>query len=167
MDGTRHKGERSLYQIILGRVGEGLGEIGGYAVAVMTAVVTINMLTRALLNIQIPGFYDITGVLGIVFYSFAIVYAAEKGVHVSVNLLLNLLPGRFRKVLFFISRAFTVGFSALLVYASGKWVSSNAGEFTADIRIPVAPFRIVFIVVFVILILRILTGKQITEGGEP
>ncbi len=164
MEGTGQN--KARFSNLLDRVSEALGELGGYAVATMVIIVTINMLTRSLLNAPIPGFYDITGVLGITFYSFSIVYAAIKGVHISVTFVLDRVPERFRSIVEFVNRAIIVVFCALLAYAGGSVAWRNIGEVTDDIKIPVAPFRFVFVIVLVILILLILAGKQISKGDD-
>lgn len=85
--GDSHSKKERFFSVSLDRIGEALGEVGGLALAGMVAIVTINVLTRALANQPIPGFYEIVGLLGAGFYAFGIVYAAIKGQHIVMSML--------------------------------------------------------------------------------
>lgn len=153
---------------ILNLISEASGLIAGFATIVMVGFVTLNMILRKAFNFPIPGFYDITSLLGIIFYSFGIVYAAIKGAHISVSIVLTRLPERYRRMLGFFNRIIIVVFSGLLAYAGGIMIKEQwlVGEGTTDLKIPLIPFRLVVVAAFVLLIILILAGKEIAKGGE-
>lgn len=156
------------FSSILDSVSDTLGKIGGFATLLMVILVTFNVIARKLFSWSIPGFYEILGLIGAVFYAFGIVYTAIKGKHIVMNMVLNRLPEKIRRVCEWINKVIIVGFCGLFAYAGGSmalqmWLSD---ERTADIRIPVAPFRLVVVIAFILLGLLIVAGKEIGKGGD-
>lgn len=153
---------------MLDRFSELLGEIGGYAVVAMAGLVTLNVLTRGLANYPIPGFYEIVGLIGAVFYTFGIVYAALKGQHIVMSFVLVRLPERVQRICKKFSKYVVVLFSLLFAYAGTglAWDLLLSGEKTDDLGIPIAPFRFLVVIAFVFLSLLILAGKEIAKDGE-
>lgn len=153
---------------IINWMSEASAFIAGFATVAMVVIVTINMILRKVFNLPIPGFYDIVGLLGIVFFSFGIVYAAVKGAHVSVRILIDRVPEQYQRVLGFFNRIIIAVFSGLLAYAgvSVVWEQWLIGEGTTDLKIPLIPFRLVIVLAFVMLVIVILSGTQIDKGGE-
>lgn len=143
-----------------------LGKIGGFATLFMVILVTFNVITRALFNWSILGFYEILGLTGAVFYSFGIVYAATQGQHIVMDMVVNRLPHRIRQVCGIISRVVVLIFCGVLIYAGVEIALDMLDEKTYYLKIPVAPFRFVAIIAFVMLAILMLTGKSITKGGE-
>lgn len=141
---------------------------GGLAIAVMVAIVTINVITRGLFNAPIPGFYDFIGLLGAAFYSFGIVYCAIKGQHIVMSMVKNRLSAGGRRIFDFLSRGVVLIFCFLLIYAGGgyAWQMLISNELTDDIQFPVAPFRFIVVLAFLLLCFLILAGKEISKGDD-
>lgn len=93
---ANNKSEKTNNQLSarLDKLSELLGLIGGYAIVGMAGFVTLNAITRGLANYPIPGFYEIVGLIGAVFYTFGIVYAALRGQHIVMGFIISRLPKR-------------------------------------------------------------------------
>lgn len=157
---------RSSFSRALDSLSELLGKIGGIAILAMVILVTLNVLTRKLLNWSIPGFYEILGLIGAIFYSFGIVYGALKGQHIVMDMVIRRLPPKWQKICNLFTRLVILIFCALIAYAGIDVAFSMFEERTDDMKIPVAPFRLLVIVVFILLAFLILAGKNISKGGE-
>lgn len=160
--------KKTPFSNVLDDVSEMLGKIGGFATLLMVVLVTFNVIARKLFHWSIPGFYEILGLVGAVLYAFGMVYTAIKGKHIVMSMILNRLPKKIRRVCEWINRVIIVGFCVLFAYAGGSmalemWLGN---ERTADIHIPVAPFRFVVVIAFILLALLIVAGKEIGKGGD-
>lgn len=150
---------------VLDRIGEGLGVAGGYVTAAMVVIVTLNVITRALARWLVPGLFDIIAVMGAVFYSCGVVYAAVKGRHVAMKFVLVRLPSRARRACERAVKVIILVFCALFVYggATFAWEQWSIGEATDDLGIPLGPFRFVVVVALVLLFLLVVSGKEVAE----
>lgn len=157
---------KSKFSNILDGVSEILGKISGYAVLIMVAIVTFNVITRKLINWSIPGFYEIIGLIGAVLYAFGIVYAAIKGQHIVMDLVVNRFPKKIRNISNIFMRLMVLVFCCLFAYAGYGMAIELIQEKTFDVRIPVAPFRFLVVIAFVILALLIISGRNIGKGGD-
>ncbi|ARK29934.1 TRAP transporter small permease [Halalkalibacter krulwichiae] len=165
-NGQKVKKIQSSFAGVLDNVSETLGKIGGLAILLMVILVTFNVISRKIFNWSMPGFYEILGLIGAVFYSFGIVYGATKGQHIVMDMVVNRLPKNWRKICEMLTRIIILAFCGLLAYAGIDVTLGMLEERTYDIKIPVAPFRFVVVTVFVLLALLILAGKNISKGGE-
>ena len=158
---NKDKNVRSSVTNMLDHVSETLGKIGGLAILLMVILVTFNVISRKIFNWSMPGFYEMLGLIGAVFYSFGIVYGATKGQHIVMDLVVNRLPEGFRKVFEIITRIIILCFCSLLAYAGTEVTLGMLDERTEDINIPVAPFRFIVVIVLILLALLIMAGKNI------
>lgn len=148
-------------------LGEALGVVGGVATFVMVVLVTLNVLTRKLLKWSMPGFYEILGLIGALFYGAGIVFAAIRGDHIVTRVLVDRLsPGKMRKALIVLSRISTLVLCAWLIYGGLSVTEGMLDERTLDLRIPVAPFRYFLVASFALLALLILLGKEIGKDDK-
>jgi len=169
MEKNRQENEKTAKQSYLDQISVLSGEVGSFATALMVTIVAINIITRALFNYPIPGFYEITGLMGVFFYSFGLVYAAFLGSHVTVTILSSRVKKpQVRRILETFRRLLLFIYCSLLVYAGATmaWQQGLAGEVTDELKIPVAPFRMVIVVAFIVLGLVMLIGKQKPRGEE-
>ncbi|WP_102346251.1 TRAP transporter small permease [Bacillus sp. Marseille-P3661] len=164
--GNKTNDFRSSFSNVLDNVSETLGKIGGIAILLMVILVTLNVISRKLFNWSFPGFYEILGLIGAIFYSFGIVYGATKGQHIVMDMVVNRLPERFSKVCEILTRVIILLFCGLLAYAGVEVTMGMLDETTDDLKIPVAPFRFIVVIVFILLALLIVAGKNISKGGE-
>lgn len=163
---NRENKVRSSFSSLLDNISEVLGKVAGVAILGMVMLVTFNVITRKLFSWSIPGFYEILGLIGAVFYSFGIVYGATKGQHIVMDMVVRRLPPGWQKICELLTRLIILLFCGLLAYAGLEVTSSMLEERTYDIQIPVAPFRFIVVIVFILLALLILAGKNISKGGE-
>ena len=151
----------------LDRLGEALGVVGGIFTFVMVLFVTFNVLTRKWLKWSMPGFYEVLGLIGALFYGAGIVYAAVRGDHIVTRVLIDRLSaGRMKTALVFFSRIAVLAMCGWLVDAGLRVTAGMLGERTLDLRIPVAPFRYFLVASFVLLALLILAGKEIGSDDK-
>jgi TRAP-type transport system small permease protein len=80
---------QTKYTDILDNLSELLGKIGGLATLLMVILVTFNVVARKLFNWSMPGFYEILGLVGAIFYAFGIVYASTKGEHILMDIVVK------------------------------------------------------------------------------
>ncbi|PDO11017.1 MAG: hypothetical protein BLM47_04135 [Candidatus Reconcilbacillus cellulovorans] len=158
---------RKKVSAALDNLGEALGAIGGIATFVMVIFVTFNVLTRKLLKWSMPGFYEVLGLIGALFYGAGIVYAAIRGDHIVTRVLLDRLSaGRMKTALVLFSRIAVLVMCGWLVDAGWRVTAGMLDERTLDLRIPVAPFRYFVVASFVLLALLILGGKEIGSDDK-
>ena len=167
MKGKMDKKENS--GVFGNRVNETTSYISGAAVFALVCFTIAYVILRKAINYPIPGFYDIAGLLGVIIYSFGIVYAAIKAAHISVRFVFNRLPKRFQKKLQIFNRIVVIGSSILFAYASANaaldsWMQSAV---TTQLHIPLNPFRLLIVLAFVYLTVLLLIGHEISsEEGE-
>lgn len=154
------------YSYLLDNMSEISGKISGISILIMVFFVTFNVVTRGMFNWSIPGFYEILSLLGAILYSFGLVYAAIKGQHIVMDLVINRVPEKLRNICDILVRMIVVLFCCLFAYAGIDITLGMLNEKTFDIRIPVAPFRFIVVSAFIMLALLILVGKNIGKGGE-
>lgn len=158
---------RKKVSAALDNLGEALGAIGGIATFVMVVFVTFNVLTRKLLKWSMPGFYEVLGLLGALFYGAGVVYAAIRGDHIVMRLVVDRLsPGKARTFFLYFNRVVIVLFCSLFTYAGWSVATGMLDERTLDLRIPVAPFRFFVVASFVLLALLIIAGKEIGKNDR-
>lgn len=152
-------------ELVLNRIGEGFGKISGFAILVMVILVTINAITRKLINWPIPGFYELVGMVGAVFYGLGMVYTAYKGQHIMMDMVLRRVSANLRKVFEGIIRFTIIVFCALFSYAGASVALDMWNRQTEELRIPELPFRLVVVVGLIFLGIILLFGSQ-TERKE-
>ena len=148
------------------RVGEGCGKLSGLAILVMVILVTVNVITRKLLNWPIPGFYELVGMVGAVFYGFGMVYAAYKGHHIVMDMVLRRLSSPVRKIFDAIIRLVILVFCVLFAYAGASVALDVWNQKTEELRIPELPFRLVVVIGLIFLGITLIFGKQNAEQNE-
>ena len=160
---TNHTAKHSY---LLDSMSEILGKISGICILIMVFFVVFNVVSRGIFKWSIPGFYEILSLLGTILYSFGLVYAAIKGQHIVMDLVINRVPEKLRNACNILVRIIVVLFCCLFAYAGIDITLGMLDEKTFDIRIPVAPFRFIVVSAFIMLALLILAGKNIGKGGE-
>jgi len=156
----------NLYNRVLDAISESLGVVSGFAILLMVALVTFNVITRKLFAWSIKGFYEILEMNGAVLYAFGLVYCAVRGQHIVMTLLVNRLKGTTRKVFNWLTRIIIFAFCALFAYTGAEITMQKLNQLTFELDIPVYPFRFAVVLAFVLLALLILGGKEIGREGE-
>lgn len=153
-------GRKIISERLFDRIGEGFGKISGLAILVMVLLVTFNAFSRKLLKWPIPGFYELVGMIGAVFYGLGMVYAAYKGQHIMMDMVLRCLSAKLRQLFEGIIRVAIIIFCAIFSYAGGSVALDMWNRQTEELRIPELPFRLVVVIGLIFLGLILLFGSQ-------
>lgn len=111
-----------------------------------------SILYRLLAGALVMGVYEMIELSITVPVFFALCYATLVEEHVTVRILSDKLPPRLRALAEVFTRVLSLGFWTLLAISCYVVISDKliTGEETQELRIPVLPFRFVFLVAMVL-----------------
>lgn len=155
---------------IVERLANYSGVAGVVFMVVIIIVVVANVIYRQFGKV-IMGVYDFVSVGMAVVASFAVVYAALSGAHVSVKLLLSHLPPRVQTIIQNFNSALGIGFWSVacwagVMFALDMWV--NMGEHSSTVGIFIPPFRLFWAFCLLLFCLVLLTNllKALSRGEK-
>ena len=127
---------------MIDRLLKGLESLAGIVVLAIMGVTVVDVIGRYLLNRPLAGSFEITQLLLVlvIFAGLPAVCASDS--HIRVDILLNLMTGRWRHL---VERACAVAISATLAFLAilmwGKAGESVAtGDVTTYLHVPIGPF---------------------------
>jgi TRAP-type C4-dicarboxylate transport system permease small subunit len=154
-------------KVVLRLVNWGAVAAGLFLVVIMVAIV-LDVVLR-LLRIPFVGSYEIAEAFIIVTVAFALPFAAVKGTHVVIDVLITHFGRRKRAISTAIALFLTLVIWGLIVWASfnvmlAKWTN----EFSFTLNIPYLPFRIIWVIGLILFCLVYITeiAKRIKLIGE-
>jgi TRAP-type C4-dicarboxylate transport system permease small subunit len=126
-------------------------------VTLMT-ITCVEVVTRYVFNVPIMGVYDVTGLIGCVIVSFGLAKTQMMRGHTSVEIITSQLGKRSKAIVQSIAWLISFLMVTLITYHSLLFAISmrHAGEYTATIKIPLAPFTFVMAVAFALFTLVLL-----------
>lgn len=138
----------------------GYSNIAGVVFMVAIMLIVVADVVYRLFGKVITGVYDFVSLGMAVVASFAVVYAALSGAHVSVKILVSHLPPRVQAFVESFNSALGLGFWSVACWAGAMfawkmWSVTDERTLTAGIFIP--PFRYVWTFCLLLLCLILLT----------
>lgn len=160
---------------LLLRLEDKLNLAGGIIVLFIVLFSVINILGRGLFNQPFNAYFDLMGQSVPLIAFMGLSYCQRDGGHIRMDLLIGRLKGR----LLWIIEAFTSILTFILIsaLAYGAWLhaqrSIKLGDSTEDISLIIWPFKLMLVVMFIVLLLRLAIqiwgfGRMIfTNGATP
>ena len=147
--------------------------LGGLAVMAAMLISVANILGRKLLNMPVPGYVDIMQQIVPVMAFLGISYCQRLGGHIRMDLVTGALRGRWRWLAEFIGILVMLILSGALFYGAQNHAmrALMLGDTTDDLGIHTWPVKMVVVVMFVFLILRLFLqlwgyGRAMQTGEE-
>ena len=94
---------------------------GAACVALIMLAVTIQVITRYVFNIQFPGVYESTELLIVAVVYLGLAYIESENGHIKMDLLIDKLHGRKRKVLDVIILLLSIALFIVMTYKTGEY----------------------------------------------
>jgi TRAP-type C4-dicarboxylate transport system permease small subunit len=133
--------------------------IGISALAVMMFLMAADVVLRYFFNSPLPGAYELFEYMMAIVVSFGIVYCAQRGGHVTVDLVVDRFPKKVQAVIGSITSFFSLGLFMLITWQNLWYIKEQFGSklTSAVLLIPVYPFIAVVAIgfgVFCIVLLK-------------
>jgi TRAP-type C4-dicarboxylate transport system permease small subunit len=129
--------------------------VAGTAIVVMMLLTVFDVLMRLCVTLYqrygweflgsfkpVPGTYELVGFLGSVAVAFAMAHTSIKKGHVSVSLLVRLLPPRVQAAVGWLTETLSLAFFSLLVWRALVYANHliDSGEVSLTLQLPFYPF---------------------------
>ncbi len=115
------------------------------SLSLVVLIIAVNVIGRAF-NHPIPGGYDLTILCSAVSGSLAIAYTTKQCAHVSVDIVTNILPPFLKRIQSMITHLVALFIFVILAWqAAIVFVERFHGELTDTLRIPIWPFRLIWL----------------------
>ena len=125
---------------MLDYISDKAGVLAALAALALATLGTLDVLGMALLNAPISGTVEVSSMLLVCVFFLGMADSVRSGDNISVDLLLNALSGRKRRVLEVINMAFTFVFLAALTYLSWRLALESLGK--GDVMSGAMAFRL-------------------------
>ena len=126
---------------VLERFTLGIETIAGALLGIVTVLIVVSALGRYVFAMPVPDAFDISRFLigAAILWGFASV--GYRGSHIKVDLFVEMMPPRLRRICDLVAWLILAGFTVLLFWKmSGRVASAYAsGEATFDLRLPAWP----------------------------
>jgi TRAP-type C4-dicarboxylate transport system permease small subunit len=141
----------------LAKVENFLTAFSAFAIFFLMITATVQIISRKILNLPIPGYIDFAEQSIAIFAFISIAYCQRLGGHVRMEIFLSALKGRSKWIAEAIQTAATIFIIIILTYYSFKhfqraWV---IGDSTIDIQLPTWPSKLMIPIAFAALALRL------------
>lgn len=161
------------YRDAMRKIAAKLDVVAAFAVFAMMGLTCADVVCR-LFRHPIRGTYEVVSFLGVVAAAFAMAHtSAEKG-HVSVNLLVRLLPEKLQGIIEFVMSLLSVALFAILSWRSVLYAEKlrASGEVSLTLQLPFYPIVLGLAVASAMACLVLLANvfaafEKITTGNIP
>ena len=148
----------STFDKLLEKFEDFLIAFSGIAIFILMITATIQIISRKLLNMPIPGYIDFAEQSIAIFAFIGIAYCQRLGGHVRMEIFLSALNGRPKWIAEAIQTAATILIISILTYYSFKHFQRawTIGDSTIDIQLPTWPSKLMIPIAFATLTLRLI-----------
>lgn len=148
----------NLFDKYLAKIEDFLTAFAAFAIFFLMITATVQIISRKILNLPIPGYIDFAEQSIAIFAFIGIAYCQRLGGHVRMEIFLSALKGRSKWIAEAIQTAATILIIVILTYYSFKhfqraWV---IGDSTIDIQLPTWPSKLMIPIAFSVLTLRLI-----------
>jgi TRAP-type C4-dicarboxylate transport system permease small subunit len=125
---------------IVEALNRGFGIVGCVALAALTALAIVNMISRAVFT-PVPGSYELIGFLCAVAAAMGLGYTQLAKGHVAVTIVTDMFSPRANRVLEGVSHLVSAAFFCLAAWQTVRWGTglARAGELSETLKIPFFP----------------------------
>ena len=141
----------------LEKIEDFLTSFAALAIFILMITATVQIVSRKILNMPIPGYIDFAEQSIAIFAFIAIAYCQRLGGHVRMEIFLSMLNGRSKWIAEAIQTAATILIITILTYYSFKHFQRawTIGDSTIDIQLPTWPSKLMIPIAFATLTLRL------------
>ena len=150
------------YMRFLERLTKILSRIGMGVLVVMMAVVTVNVLSRALAKTPIYGTVEVVELAGAIMASLIFAYTQFMRQNVIVSIVVDRMGTRLREIFDLGTLFLSLVFIGLIIWTSGTVTSRVYKETTTVFEISTLPYRLIFL--FGSLVLFAVMAGQLVES---
>lgn len=142
----------------LAKIEDFLTAFSAFAIFFLMITATIQIVSRKILNLPIPGYIDFAEQSIAIFAFISIAYCQRLGGHVRMEIFLSALKGRSKWIAEAIQTTATIFIIVILTYYSFKHFQRALiiGDSTIDIGLPTWPSKLMIPLAFSALALRLL-----------
>lgn len=125
-----------------------LSYIGNVALAAMMLLATVDVIGRYFFNAPVLGAYEVTEYLMLILVFSFLALAQSAKVHISVDIVFNRLPARFRHILERLNHLICLLMMILVSWMSIQriWELKRTGEASVLLKIPDYPFAVFLVI---------------------
>lgn len=147
----------SYIEKIIGTACQILSWIGGFVLLVMMVLTVFNILIRLPFN-AVPGIIEFVTYLFVIVVFFGIGYAAVKGDHVDVSLVVSKFTNRAQSIIGSIIGLLSLGIWILITWQGIVYglEQFRIGEYSPALNLRLVPFRVVLVLGCIMLCLVLL-----------
>ena len=147
----------------LDKIGSWFSGLALLALTIMLVIVAADIVGNKVFSMPVPGAMDLVSLLGVLVIGFAMPRSYQKGRHIKIDFVTNLMPRGLRKMVQCFSLVLCQLFFALIVwrmflYAHDLWVH---GEKSLTVKIAVFPF--VYALAFAFIPLLVIVPVQLID----
>jgi TRAP-type C4-dicarboxylate transport system permease small subunit len=144
-------GKMKALQHYLDKISSWFSGLALTALTLMLIIVATDIVGSKVFAMPVPGAMDLVSLLGVLVVGFSMPQSYQKGRHIKIEFVTNLMPLGLRKVVRILSLMLCQVFFALIVwrmflYAHDLWVH---GEKSLTVKISVFPFVYALSVAFI------------------
>ena len=145
------------FEKVIIRIGNWGTAMGAVFMSAIALIITATVLGRAF-RIALPGTFDLVETLVVVAIAFALVYGQLQDRHLRAEIAIERLRGRVKEGIESFLGVLNLLFWAVLLWAAvevmlDKW---SAGEETEILKVPILPFRGVWVFALILMCLLLL-----------
>ncbi len=145
------------FEKVITRIGTWGAAMGAVFMSAIALIITATVLGRAF-RIALPGTFDLVETLVVVAIAFALVYGQLQDRHLRAEIAIERLRGRVKAGIESFLGVLNLFFWAVLLWAAlevmvDKW---SAGEETEILKVPILPFRGVWVFALILMCLLLL-----------
>ena len=145
------------FEKVITRIGNWGTAMGAVFLSAIALIITATVLGRAF-RVALPGTFDLVETLVVVAIAFALVYGQLQDRHLRAEIAVERLRGRVKEGIESFLGILNLFFWAVLLWAAvevmlDKW---SAGEETEILKVPILPFRGVWVFALILMCLLLL-----------
>ena len=147
----------NTFDKFLEKIEDFLTSFSALAIFILMLTATVQIVSRKILNMPIPGYIDFAEQSIAIFAFIAIAYCQRLGGHVRMEIFLSMLNVRSKWIAEAIQTAATILIISILTYYSFKHFQRawTIGDSTIDIQLPTWPSKLMIPIAFATLTLRL------------
>ena len=147
----------NTFDKFLEKIEDFLTSFAALAIFILMITATVQIVSRKILNMPIPGYIDFAEQSIAIFAFIGIAYCQRLGGHVRMEIFLSMLNGRSKWIAEAIQTAATILIISILTYYSFKHFQRawTIGDSTIDIQLPTWPSKLMIPIAFAALALTL------------
>jgi len=145
------------FERLITKIGNWGTVLGAIFMSAIALIITATVIGRAV-RVALPGTFDLVETLVVVGIAFALVFGQLQDRHLRAEIAIERLRGRVKSGIESFLSIFNLFYWAVLLYAGAAMLSDKwgKGESTEILKVPVVPFRGVWVFALILMCLLLL-----------